>query len=86
VRIWSSPPEFDSYPGTRWDVSSGERGLLAGDAATHGVELKAGVLGSFDGASNRLTDKGRHLDSTLLHLENNSARCGQFRLGLRIRR
>ena len=52
--------------------------LLAGHAASYGVEVETGILRCFNGCAQVLTQEGRNLNPSLLYVENYGPGQGQF--------
>jgi hypothetical protein len=51
-------------------MRSGNWRLLAGYAASYGIQFQANVLSRFYGAADRLAYEGRDFDSALLYFQN----------------
>ena len=68
-----------------WDVSSGNRGLLASDTAAYGFKFEAGVLGGFDCSAEGFAYERWDFDAALLDVEDHRAAGREFRLRWRLR-
>jgi len=80
VEAFDLSPELHGYSSAGGHVGSGEGRLLSCYATTDRIELQTGILGSFDGAADGLSDKGWDFDSALLDVEDDGATRGQLRL------